>query len=84
MAFWLATTLKGGYGERLHEAEAELTVLLANGVAVNLDVFGGARNVVQTGANPMADDAGAEHVANQFVTRSIPNKQSRAGTAAAV
>ena len=50
--------------ERLHKAEAELAVFFANRIAINLDVFGGARNITLAGADPMSNDTRSEHVSN--------------------
>ena len=73
-----------GFLERLHKAEAELAVFFADGVAIDLDVFDGPRDVTLAGPNPVSDHARAKHVADQFVALTIPDKQRGAGTAAAV
>src|SRR5215467_714434 len=50
--------------ERLHEAEAEFAVFLANRVAIELHVLDGPRNVTFAGADPVADNTSTEHVAD--------------------
>ena len=70
--------------ERLHEAEAELAIFFANGVAIDFYVFRGARNVALAGAYPVADDASAEHVSDELVAFTVPNEKRGAGTATAV
>src|ERR1022692_1410568 len=70
--------------QRLHEAEAELAVFLANGVVLNLDVLDRPRSVALPGPNPVPDHARAQHVGDELVAFAIPYKQRRAGTAAAV
>ena len=50
--------------EWLHEAEAELAIFRAELVAVEFDVLGGTRNIAFTRPDPVADNAGAQHVAN--------------------
>ena len=73
-----------GLFQRLHETEAELAVFFADGGAVYFDVFRGTRNVALAGADPVADHAGAEHVANELVAFSIPNEKGGAGAATAI
>ena len=70
--------------QRLHEAEAELAVFLANRVAMNFDVFRRPRNVALVRPNPVADHARAQHVADQLVVRAIPDEKCGTGTAAAI
>ena len=73
-----------GFLQRLHEAEAEVAVFFANGVAIDLDVFDRPRDVALPRPNPVSDHARAQHVGNQFVALAIPNKQRWTRTAAAV
>ena len=58
--------------------------LLSNHVAIDLDVFDGAGDVALVGADPVSDDAGAEHVGDEFVALAVPDEEGGAGAAAAV
>ena len=73
-----------GFFQRLHEAEAELAVLLANRIAIDLYELDGSRNVPLVGTDPVSDYAGTEHVGDELVALAIPYEQRGAGAAAAV
>src|ERR1700692_2416097 len=70
--------------EWFHEAEAELAIFLADGIAIDFDVLDGARNVALPGPHPVSNHARAEHVGDKFIALTIPHKQRRARTAAAI
>ena len=57
---------------------------LPNHVAIDLDVFDGAGDVALVGTDPVSDDAGAEHVGDEFVALAVPDEEGGAGAAAAV
>jgi hypothetical protein len=69
--------------QRLHEAEAELAIFLAD-VAVDLDVLRGAWNIALPRPNPVADYAGADHVIHEFIVAPVPHEQRGTGAAAAI
>ena len=70
--------------KRLHEAEAELAVFFDDCAAINLDVLGRARDVALVRADPVSNDARAEHVADELVMMAIPDEERGTGAAAAI
>ena len=73
-----------GFFQWLHEAEAQLAVFLSDRAPINLDVFGGTRNIAFVGCDPVSHDTRAKHVVDQLVMLAVPHKQSRTRTAAPI
>src|SRR5690348_12657554 len=73
-----------GLFHRLHKTETENAVARPRAPGGNFQIFVGIGNVALVGSYPMADDAGTNHVGNEFVLVSVPGKQNGAGAAAAV
>src|ERR1700751_1550249 len=84
--------------ERLHEPEAEHwmyqasrslcervgIIFLPKKIAINPHVLDRSRNIALAGADPVTNDASAEHVTHERITCAVPGEQRRAGTAAAI
>ena len=80
--------------EWLHEAEAQgrrwslvagrWRNFLFDHSAIDLYIFHRTGNVALVGADPVADDACAQHVGDELVALAIPDKQRGAGAAAAI
>src|SRR5208282_1422690 len=74
--------------ERLHEAETELAIFFAERGTIELNGFGRtsdiAFDVSFIRCDPVSDDARTEHVADEFVVRTIPSEERRTRAAAAI
>src|ERR1700676_1295200 len=68
---------------RLHEPETKQAIPWMNTSRVDLEIFIGIRNIALAGCDPMANDAGANHVGNEFVFAAIPGEENGARAAAA-
>src|SRR5262245_56648693 len=68
----------------LHKAKAKETTALLNVFAVYLDVLRGVRNVALPWANPMPDNAGAQHVSDEAITFTVPYPTHRTRAASAI
>src|SRR6202047_4016350 len=55
-----------------------------NAACVDLEIFVGIRDIALAGGDPMADNAGANHVGNEFVFATVPGEEDWARTSAAV
>src|ERR1700686_5682775 len=55
-----------------------------NAARVDLEIFVRIRDVALAGGDPMADNAGADHVGNEFVFAAIPGEEDGTRAAAAV
>ena len=73
-----------GFFHGLDEAEAEQAVARVNAAGVDFEIFVGIGDVALAGRDPVADDAGANHVGDEFVFAAIPGKEDGAGAAAAI
>jgi len=68
-----------GFFHRLHEAETEHAVKRTNAGGADFQIFVGIgdislREIVLAGADPVTDDAGADHVCNELVFLAVPGK----------
>src|ERR1700719_1848407 len=73
-----------GFFHGLHETETEQAIQWMNAAGVDLEIFVGIRDIALAGGHPMADDAGANHVGDEFVFAAIPGEEDRARASAAV
>src|ERR1700719_1022705 len=73
-----------GFFHGLHESEAEQAIQWMNAAGVDLEIFVGIGNVALSRGDPVADDAGANHVGDKFVFPSIPGEEDGTRAAAAV
>ena len=68
-----------GFFHRLHEAETEHAVKWVNTGGANFEIFVrvgkvSLGNATLAGANPVADDAWADHVRDQLIFLAVPRK----------
>src|SRR6516225_35251 len=68
----------------LHEAKAEPAVFWLGTLRRHFQIFVGIWDVTFTGSDPVADDAGPNHVGNELVLLAIPGKENGTRTATAV
>src|ERR1700676_5587371 len=68
----------------LQKTETEQALLWMNTARVDLEIFIGIRDVALAGSDPVADDAGADHVGDEFVFATIPGEEDRTRASAAV
>ena len=69
---------------RLEHFETDEAVARLDLISGNFEIFVGVGSVVLVRAGPVADDAGADHVREEFVFFAVPDEDDRAGTSAAV
>src|SRR5262249_12629886 len=67
----------------LHKAKTQKTAALLNLFAIYFDVLGGIGNVALAWADPMTNNAGAQHIADKVITLPVPDPKhwTRAATA---
>src|SRR5260370_7709734 len=73
-----------GFFHGLEKTETELAIARLQTFPGNFQIFGWIGNVSLSGRDPVANDAGTDHVGDEFVFVAIPGKQNGAGTTAAV
>src|ERR1700688_44328 len=73
-----------GFFHGLHETETEQAIARMNATRVDFEIFVGIGNVALAGGDPMADNAGADHVSDEFVFAAIPGEEDRTRASAAV
>ena len=70
--------------QRFHQTKTQKTVPWLQVFAIYLDVFSRVRNVALAWTDPMAYDAGAQHISDETVARAVPNPEYRARAPTAV
>ena len=68
----------------LEHFETDEAVARLHLIAGNFEIFVGVGSVALVRAGPVADDAGADHVGEEFEFFAVPDEDDRAGTAATV